>query len=216
MNDFSQQSQFDCLKLDAQLVSSQPYDDVIFLLSLYVHLEQQCDTATDRMEELAERITWRTEEALDQSETKQSACQGETLDEAIQAPLQAILDMRDRASLRLLDIKYRAEIAERYKIPFHIFGNTKFLNGGKDLELLELEMIELQIQNYMAQMTELEAEIAAALPKTPEGVMLKLHFLSGLCKEGSGFAVDVLAFVVDQSVEQLCSMLDMRVSLPNT
>lgn len=187
-------TQFDALRLNAELVSDQPYDDVIFLLSLFDHLEQQCDDETDRLEELADSISRRT------AATEHS--RAEEVMRGADWP----------AAERSFSALERAEVANRYKVPYHIFGTARSSRGGKDLEFMQLEAIELKIQNYMAQMAELEAEIAAAMPKTPEDIILKLRFLSGLYKEGSGFAADVLGFVVDQSVEQLSNMLDISLT----
>lgn len=191
MNDICEPTKFDCLILDADLVAGQPYDDVIFLLSLYDHLEQQCDDETDQLEALADNISRRAEAA------KHSRVGG-TFSNATWPEIG-----------RSLDVQKRAEIAERYQVPYHVFGTARASRGGKDLEFSQLEAMDLKIRNYLAQMEELEVEIAAAMPKTPEGVMLKLNFLSGLSKEGSGFAADVLSFVVEQSVQQLSNMLDV-------
>lgn len=216
MNEFNPKSKFDCLKLDAQLVTEPSHDDVIFLHSLYTHLEHQCELETDRLEDLAERITWQTERALAQSAERREAPETKVISDPISEPLAAILAMSERASRRLLDIGRRAEIADRYQVPVHIFGNLKTMKGGTDLELLELEMIQLQIENYMAQMAALVGEIAAAVPTTVEGVMLRLKFLCQLSSEGSGLATDVLACAVEQSVKILCEMMNVKIDAKRT
>lgn len=187
-------TQFDCLKLDADLVTDQQYDDVIFLLSLFDHLEQQCEAETDQLEALAVDIGRRAEAAMN-------------------SPAAEIFPNASWPKVeRSLNVLKRAEIAERYQIPYHVFGTARATRGAKDSELSQLEAIDSKIKNYLAQMAELEVEIAAAAPRTPQGIILKLHFLSGLSREGSGFAADVLAFVVDQSVEQLSNMLDISLA----
>lgn len=183
-------TQFDCMLLNADRVGHENSDSVVFLLQLFKHLEQECDAETDRLEELAASMSQRTQ-------TGEQTC------------VEASAGARVQKVKRSLNILERAEIANRYRVPHHIFGAVCGSRGGMDPEFGELEASERKIQNYLKQMETLEVEIASATPNTPEGVMLKLRFLSALYTDGSGFAADVISYVVDQSVSQLEKMLNL-------
>jgi hypothetical protein len=190
----SHTTQFDCLRLNAELVSDQSYDDLIFLLSIYDHLEQQCDDETDRLEALADSINQRAE-ASDFLRAEELT--RKTGGAATERPFCAL---------------EHPEGANNYMLPHQIIETVQAFHGEKDSDLLLLEAAALRIENYLAQLAELEVEIATAMPATSEGVMLKLKFLSGLSKDGSGFASDILAYVVEQSVEHLSTMLDISLA----
>ncbi|MEX3016004.1 hypothetical protein [Gymnodinialimonas hymeniacidonis] len=82
--------------------------------------------------------------------------------------------------------------------------------GISENEFEQLELSELRIHSYLHQLEELETEIAGSTPNTPKGLIEKLRFFARLASEGSEFALEVLPFVLDASLDHLEEVLWLK------
>jgi len=171
---------------------------VFDLTANYLHLEAECDLVTDKIETLSSTISDRIKIKADNQSHK--AERTSTASEYSSNFDDSPANTCDEGPV---EFKRRQKIARKFCLPYQIFQAKAVKDGPTKKELAELEIADITVHLYMAQLQDLETKILAYLPKNREEVVEKLKFVSSLFIDGVQSDPEMFAFVVREAAEIL-------------
>lgn len=183
---------------DDLLVHPETSDPPISLrakIEVFKQFEDQCEEATEALEQFAKDVTNRVMAA---SSSKDEVIDSDDviLDDDSPDPVSHACDTKS--------FKRRVELARKFCVPYQTTSGFQFVEGATESELEELELLDVRIRLLQYQMDQTESEILECVPTNAHDALAKLSFVSSLLINGCHLDVDHFAYIVKEATDQ-CS-----------